>query len=74
MRWLIVASIAFGLLLVGWTMGQKVQDEDVVKKVELLEKRLAQSERRIAELERKFEELRMQVAQLRLTQRFFFVP
>lgn len=74
MRWLTFASIALAFLLVGWTVGQKAQDENVAQKVEHLEKRLAEAERKLTELERKFADLRRQVAQMSLTQRFFFVP
>ncbi len=64
MRWLVIAAVVFALFLVGWTAGQKSQDEDVAKKVDALEKRLAEAERKISELERKLSELNRRVAQL----------
>ncbi|MCX7643263.1 MAG: hypothetical protein N2116_05610 [Armatimonadetes bacterium] len=74
MRWLVLVAIASAFLLVGWTAGQKAQSEDVMQKVESLEKRLAEAERKIAELEKKVADLRKQVAQVSPTQRFFTVP
>lgn len=74
MRWLAITVIALALLLVGWTAGQKIHEENVAKKVELLEKRLDEAERKIGELKREVADLRRQVAQMRLTQRLFVIP
>ncbi len=74
MRWFIVFTVALAFLLVGWTVGQKAQNDDVAQKIEALEKRLAEAERKISELERKVAELRKQLAQMGAIPKFFVVP
>lgn len=78
MRWLAVVAVVFALFLVGWTAGQKSQDENLAKKVEALEKRLAEAERKVKELERRLFNLNRQVAQLELrlslTRKFVVEP
>ncbi len=63
MRWLTAVVVAFALLLVGWTVGQKSQDDQQAK-LDALERRLAETERKVSELEKKVAELTKQVRQL----------
>lgn len=73
MRWLIAVSIAFALLFVGWTMGQKSEDDQQAK-LDALEKRLAETEKKVVELEKKVAELSKQVKRLSTSRGVIIVP